>query len=89
MEETSSAPSYNKKKSIRRDSIGLGVSLEILGIAIGVFYLSTIIAPIVGLILFGFGYSIVRQRRYVCMNCGNELLPESRLCPVCRAKYDE
>ncbi len=88
MEETSSAPSYEKKKAIRRDNIGLGVSLEILGIVIGVFYLATIIGPIVGLILFGFGYSIVRQRRYVCMNCGNELQSESRLCPICRATYD-
>lgn len=80
---------YRSKKAIRKDKIGVGVLLEILGIAIGIFTLPSVIGPIIGLAMFGCGFAIARQKRFVCVSCGNELAPESKECPTCKAQYEK
>ncbi len=78
---------YPTKKEIAKDKIGFGCLLELLGIALIIFTFFTVIGPIAGFIILLYGFSIARQKRYVCRNCGNELNKESKLCPACGAKY--
>ena len=61
--------------------------LEAIGIFVFFITFFTIVGPLVGLALFACGYAIARQKRYVCRNCGNELAPESKICPACSAVY--
>ncbi len=80
---------YGQKKAIRKDKIGVGCLLEAIGLGICLFTLLTIIGPIIGLAVFGCGFAIARQKRFVCVNCGNELSPESKFCPACSAIYEQ
>ena len=78
---------YTSKKAISKDKVGLGCLLEAIGICLFFLTIFTIIGPLVGLALFGCGYAIARQKRYVCRNCGNSLAPEAKICPTCSAVY--
>lgn len=78
---------YTSKKAVSKDKIGIGCLLEAIGIFVFFITFFTIVGPLVGLALFACGYAIARQKRYVCRNCGNELAPESKICPSCSAVY--
>ena len=78
---------YTSKKAVSKDKIGIGCLLEAIGIFVFFITFFTIVGPLVGLALFACGYAIARQKRYVCRNCGNELAPESKICPACSAVY--
>jgi len=76
---------YRNKTAIRKDKIGFGFLLEVLGIVIGILTLS----PLIGAIIFFSGFAVARLKRFVCVNCGNELSRESKICPTCRAQYEK
>lgn len=80
---------YEKKQGIKTDKIGVGIILQLIGIAIAIFTFATIIGPIIGVALLFAGGAVARQKRYLCQGCGNEMAKEARVCPVCKATYDE
>ena len=83
----SSQATYQKKKTKRKDRLGLGVLLEIIGILGAIATLPTIIGPFIGLLIFAAGFGISRQRRYFCRDCGNEMNKEAITCAACGTKY--
>jgi hypothetical protein len=60
---------------------------SVLGFGIGIFFSVTVIGPVIGLALFCTGFAVARQKRFICLDCGNELARELRLCPACNATY--
>jgi lipopolysaccharide biosynthesis regulator YciM len=83
------AAHYVTKNKIKKDKIGVGVILQLLGIAIAIFTFATIVGPIIGLAMLIGGGVMAREKRYLCQGCGNEMAKEARVCPVCKATYDE
>ncbi len=80
---------FTHKRAIRKDRAGVGALLEMIGLVVVIFTFTTIIGPLIGVLLIACGFSIARQKRYVCVRCGNDMSKESKVCPACDARYDK